>query len=124
MPKRGTENAAGFDLFASVTTVVEPGERQLIPTGVAIACPSGTYARIAPRSGLSIKKSLDIGAGVVDADYRGEVMVVLINNGKSPFTVETGSRIAQLVPERISNCQAIRAPWLAESKGTDGIPGG
>ena len=102
MPRRGSQKAAGFDVTACESIVIPAGERRSIPTGVDIACPKGSYARVAPRSGLSIKNSLDIGAGVIDADYRGEVKVVLVNNRKQDYHVETGARIAQIIIEKVS----------------------
>lgn len=74
----------------------------MVPTDLSIACPPGTYARIAPRSGLAAKNFIDVGAGVVDADYRGNVTVILFNFGKSEFVVKKGDRIAQLILEKIA----------------------
>ena len=91
---------------------MQPGEHKFFRTGLAIACPSGTYARIAPRSGLALKHNLSIGAGVVDADYRGEVGILLINNGTAPYHVAVGDRIAQLVLEKISDCSAVQVSEL------------
>ena len=70
-------------------------------TDIAIECPLGTYGRIAPRSGLAVKHSIDVGAGVIDSDYRGDVKVLLFNLGNSPFKIQKGDRIAQLIIERI-----------------------
>ena len=81
--------------------VLEPGKRCICPTDLSIACPAGTYGRIAPRSGLTVKFGIHVGAGVVDADYRGPVGVVLFNLGEEPFTIQKGDRIAQLVLESI-----------------------
>ena len=131
LPVRGTPHAAGLDITSTQTITIEPGQRSPIKTGLAVACPSGTYARIAPRSGLALKHGLAIGAGVVDADYRGEVTVLLINHGEEPYTVSSGDRIAQLVLEQISNCSAVQVPELPDtvrgdggfgSTGTKGIP--
>mmetsp|Transcript_8284 Transcript_8284/g.19481 ORF Transcript_8284/g.19481 Transcript_8284/m.19481 type:complete len:478 (+) Transcript_8284:86-1519(+) len=101
MPKRGSAEAAGFDLAASEAAIVPPGGKSIVKTGLAVATPQGTYARIAPRSGLAAKKMIHCGAGVVDADYRGEVGVVLFNHGVEPFEVAIGDRIAQLVLEKV-----------------------
>ena len=87
--------------MANEATVIPQGERRVISTGIAIATPAGTYARIAPRSGLAAKHSIDIGAGVIDQDYRGEVKVLLVNNSKHPYPVKPGDRIAQLILEQI-----------------------
>lgn len=74
----------------------------MVPTGLALACPPGTYARVAPRSGLAVKHFIDTGAGVVDEDYRGEVGVVLFNHADTDFQVKAGDRVAQLILERIA----------------------
>jgi dUTP pyrophosphatase len=101
LPVRGSELAAGYDLAASESGSVPAGGNALVPTGLVIKCPPGTYGRIAPRSGLAIKNMIGVGAGVVDADYRGEVCIVLFNHGPEPFAFEVGDRVAQLVLERI-----------------------
>ena len=101
IPTRGSEWSAGFDLSSAKNCVIPPGGRAVVPTDLAIACPAGTYGRIAPRSGLAVKKGIDVGAGVVDADYRGPVGVVLFNLGQEDFEVKEGDRIAQLVLEKV-----------------------
>jgi dUTP pyrophosphatase len=102
-PTRGSQLAAGYDLYSSEEKVIKAGERALVSTGLAIAVPEGTYGRVAPRSGLAVKHGLDCGAGVIDADYRGEVRVLLFNLSKDDYEVKTGDRIAQLVLEKIVN---------------------
>ncbi len=101
IPKYATELSAGVDLEAAVETPVtlKPGERQLIPTGLAIALPEGYEAQIRPRSGLAFKNGVTVlnSPGTIDADYRGEVKVILANLGTEPFTVERGMRVAQMV---------------------------
>jgi len=72
----------------------------LIPIGIAIKMPDGVYGRVAPRSGLAVKKGIHVGAGVIDPDYRGEIHVLLFNNGKEPFEISIGDRIAQLILEK------------------------
>ena len=101
LPTRGSEWSAGLDLYASESKTIAPQGRAVVATDIAIACPKGTYGRIAPRSGLAVKHGIDVGAGVVDADYRGPVGVVLFNLGDKPFEVKPGDRIAQLVLEQI-----------------------
>ena len=101
LPIRGSNLAAGIDIMANEATVIPQGERRVISTGIAIATPAGTYARIAPRSGLAAKHSINIGAGVIDQDYRGEVKLLLVNNSKHPYPVKPGDRIAQLILEQI-----------------------
>ena len=101
LPKRSTGGAAGYDLCASQDCTIPAGGKGLVHTGLAISFPAGLYARIAPRSGLALKKFIDVGAGVVNADYRGEVGVVLFNHGDQDFEVKMGDRIAQLILEKI-----------------------
>ena len=81
LPKRSTEGAAGYDLCASQDCIIPAGGKGLVHTGLAISFPAGLYARIAPRSGLALTKFIDVGVGVVDHDYRGEVGVILFNHG-------------------------------------------
>ena len=87
--------------WSNEATIIPQGERKIISTGIAIATPADSYARVAPRSGLAANRSIDIGAGVIDQDYRGEIKVLLINNSKHPYPVKPGDRIAQLILERI-----------------------
>ena len=100
VPRRASEGAAGYDLASAEITQIAPGERRLVSTGLSIKVPPGLYGRIAPRSGLAVKHGIQVGAGVVDADYRGEVKVLLFNQSQEPFNIETGDRIAQLILER------------------------
>lgn len=101
LPSYATEHSAGMDLLAAIDAPVtlDPNARKLIPTGVAIALPDGYEAQVRPRSGLALKNGISIvnAPGTVDADYRGEIGVILINTSTQAFTVERGMRIAQLV---------------------------
>ncbi len=101
LPNYATEDSAGMDLTAAIDTaiVVAPGKRLLVPTGIAIALPKGFEAQIRPRSGLAIKNGVTLvnSPGTIDADYRGEISVIVINHGEEPFTIEPGMRIAQMV---------------------------
>jgi dUTP pyrophosphatase len=101
LPAYATEHAAGMDLRAAVEEplVLEPGARALVPTGLAVALPVGYEAQIRPRSGLALKHGLTClnSPGTIDADYRGEVKVLLINLGQEAFTIRRGERIAQMV---------------------------
>lgn len=101
LPTYATEHSAGMDLTAALEEAIEidPGQRMLIPTGLAIALPDGYEAQIRPRSGLALKHGVTVlnSPGTIDADYRGEVGVILANLGTEPFTVERGMRIAQMV---------------------------
>jgi dUTP pyrophosphatase len=101
LPAYATEHAAGMDLCAAVAKdiVLAPGARALVPTGLTIALPEGTEAQIRPRSGLALKHGITVlnSPGTIDADYRGEVQVILANLGAEPFTIARGMRIAQMV---------------------------
>jgi len=103
-PTRGSAGAAGLDLHADIPfkpdgVYLPPGVRKVFPTGIAIALPRSTYGRIAPRSGLATKSGIDVLAGVVDRDYRGEVKVALLNTGSESVVIKHGDRIAQLIVE-------------------------
>jgi dUTP pyrophosphatase len=104
-PKRGTDQSAGLDLVASnhEPMTLKPLQRALVPTGVAIALPVGTEGQIRPRSGLALRHGITClnSPGTIDADYRGELQVLLINHGDQPFVIERGMRIAQLVIARV-----------------------
>lgn len=106
LPAYETEYAAGMDLRAAVTAPValQPGERRLIPTGLRIAVPPGYEAQVRPRSGLALRHGIGMpnAPGTIDADYRGEVGVILINHGETPYVIERGARIAQLVVAPVS----------------------
>ncbi|XP_058521871.1 deoxyuridine 5'-triphosphate nucleotidohydrolase, mitochondrial isoform X1 [Ochotona princeps] len=100
-PTRGSARAAGYDLYSAYDYTIPPMEKAVVKTDIQIALPSGCYGRVAPRSGLAAKHFIDVGAGVIDEDYRGNVGVVLFNFGKEKFEVKKGDRIAQLICERI-----------------------
>ncbi|XP_032051055.1 deoxyuridine 5'-triphosphate nucleotidohydrolase, mitochondrial isoform X1 [Aythya fuligula] len=100
-PSRGSARAAGYDLYSAYDCVIPPMEKAVVKTDIQIALPSGCYGRVAPRSGLAAKHFIDVGAGVIDEDYRGNVAVILFNFGKETFEVKKGDRIAQLICERI-----------------------
>lgn len=100
-PTRATPGSAGYDLYADEDTVIPAGSRGLVSAGFKLAIPPTYYARIAPRSGLSLKHCIDVGAGVVDSDYRNVVKVLLINHGREDFQVNVGDRIAQMILEHI-----------------------
>jgi dUTP pyrophosphatase len=98
-PTRGSDFAAGYDLYSTEDYTLKPLERKLFKTHVSIAIPSGHYGRIAPRSGLAFKDGLDTMAGVIDEDYRGDVGVILINLGNVDKEIKAGEKIAQLIIE-------------------------
>ena len=122
IPKRGTAGAAGYDLSAAEETVVPAKGKSVVKTGISIAVPDGCYGRIAPRSGLAVKKFIDVGAGVVDADYRGEVGVVLFNHSDEDFKIRQGDRIAQLILEKIATPQITETADLPSTvRGSGGF---
>jgi dUTP pyrophosphatase len=106
IPSRGSIWSAGLDLAAYIgihdRMVIQPGERGVVPTGIIVEIPHGHYGRIAPRSGLAAKHGIDVLAGVIDSDYRGELKAVIQNLGDEPFEIENGDRIAQLIIEKVS----------------------
>ncbi len=108
LPRRMTEHASGWDLHAALDDdlVIPPGQVRLVPTGIAVSIPPGYEAQVRARSGLALKHSLGVlnGPGTIDADYRGEVGVILINLGAEPFVVSPGSRIAQMV---FARCEQV-----------------
>lgn len=114
IPKRGTEGAAGYDISSAVEFTIPAHGRGVVKTELDLRISEGAYAQIAPRSRLYIKKSIDIGAGV-NEDYRGELGVVLINNGDQGFTVKQGDRIAQLILEQIKTPSIQEVQTLYET---------
>jgi dUTP pyrophosphatase len=116
LPLRSSEHAAGYDLFAAESVEIPPGGRALVRTDLAVAVPVGTYGRVAPRSGLALKHGIDLGAGVVDQDYRGTLGVVIFNLGEDCFQVEVGMRIAQLILERIETPPVVEVAELEETQ--------
>ncbi|RYP21762.1 hypothetical protein DL767_009191 [Monosporascus sp. MG133] len=115
LPARGSAFAAGYDLYAAKATTVPARGKALVDTDISIAVPAGTYGRIAPRSGLAAKHFIDTGAGVIDADYRGPVKVLLFNHSEADFAVAEGDRVAQLVVERIYTPEVVEVAELEES---------
>jgi len=101
IPKRATEGSAGLDISSSVDAVVPSQKWLAVATGISITVPRYCYARIAPRSGLTFKYGIQVGAGVIDSDYTGEIKVILFNHGENDFIIKTGDRIAQLIFEKI-----------------------
>lgn len=115
LPRYMTQHAAGLDLFAAVRQDLElpPGQRDMIPTGVAIALPEGYEAQIRPRSGVAWQHGITLinTPGTIDADYRGEICILLINHGNRSFVVRRGDRIAQMVVQRV-----CRVQWDVQSE--------
>eukprot|EP00056_Hartaetosiga_gracilis_P017598 m.7788 g.7788 ORF g.7788 m.7788 type:complete len:153 (-) comp5911_c0_seq1:165-623(-) len=102
LPTRGSPHSAGYDLYSAYDIVVPSKGKAIVKTDLAMAIPVGCYGRVAPRSGLTVKHFLDVGAGVIDADYRGNVGVVLFNFSEKDYEVKKGDRIAQLILEQIA----------------------
>lgn len=104
LPAYETTGAAGMDLRAAESVTIGPGDRQLVPTGLAIALPQGFEAQVRPRSGLAVKHGVTVlnAPGTIDCDYRGEVKVPLINHGREDFIIARGDRIAQMVIAPVS----------------------
>jgi dUTP pyrophosphatase len=121
LPWRGSDEAAGYDVCSIEDVRIDVGAYVRVRTGLAIRVPESTYGRIAPRSGLAAKHGIDVLAGVVDRDYTGEVVVILINHGQVPFDVHAGDRIAQLVLERVCIANdVVDVSELASSRRGDG----
>ncbi|MCA1242645.1 dUTP diphosphatase [Stappia stellulata] len=119
LPAYQSAAAAGMDLLAANDDplVLQPGARALVPTGIAIALPEGTEAQVRPRSGLAAKHGVTVlnTPGTIDADYRGEIKVILINLGDAPFTVERGSRIAQMVVAPVARAELVEVADLDDT---------
>ena len=111
LPKRGSRLAAGLDVCSIEDLNIEPRQRAMARTGLAVAIPPGFYGRVAPRSGLAAKNGLDVLAGVIDSDYRGEVCCLLYNTSEEVISLPAGSKICQLIVEQIITPDA---EWAAE----------
>lgn len=124
LPTYATEKSAGMDLTAALEEALEiaPGDRALVPTGLSISLPEGHEAQIRPRSGLAVKHGVTVlnTPGTIDADYRGEIKVILINHGKEPFTIERGMRIAQMVVEKFEHVEWDVVESLEETERGEG----
>ncbi len=118
-PTRMTAHAAGFDLTAAIreSVTVQPGDIYVVPCGFAMALPPGYEAQVRPRSGLASRLGVTVinSPGTIDADYRGEVMVPLINHGAAPFVVERGMRVAQMVIVPVPSVEWIETDKLDET---------
>ena len=135
LPAYHSERAAGLDLAAAIAPhakiVLEPGARELIPTGLMLELPSGFEAQIRPRSGLALRHGVTVlnAPGTIDADFRGEVGVILVNLGREPFELTRGLRIAQLVVAPVSRVELVETAVLdetlraAEGFGSTGVGG-
>ena len=124
LPHYSTPQSAGLDLRASLDqpVVLQPGERSLIPTGIKLALPPGMEAQVRPRSGLAYKHGVTVlnAPGTIDADYRGDIGVILVNHGEVAFTVEDGSRIAQMVLAKYEQVEWEEVRELTDTDRGDG----
>lgn len=124
LPQYMTSHAAGMDLIAAVETdmVIAPGQRALVPTGICIALPPGFEAQVRPRSGLAINHGIGLlnAPGTIDADYRGEIKVIVANFGEQPFIVKRGDRIAQMVIKKVACAEWEVVDELPPSERNDG----
>ncbi|KAI6173060.1 Deoxyuridine 5'-triphosphate nucleotidohydrolase [Aphelenchoides besseyi] len=109
-PIYSSANAAGMDLSSCEDAVVPAKGKMLVNIGLKLAIPHGYYGRVAPRSGLAVKNFIDVGAGVIDEDYRGELKVLLFNFGENDFHVKKGERVAQLLVEKVLHCELLEIP--------------
>ncbi|VDD97365.1 unnamed protein product [Enterobius vermicularis] len=120
-PSYGSSNAAGADLYSACDCTVPPKGKYLVPTEIQIEVPEGCYGRVAPRFGLADKNFVDVGAGVIDPDYRGEVKVLLFNHGTEELKVCKGDRIAQLICERFERCEVLETELDVTDRGDGGF---
>jgi deoxyuridine 5''-triphosphate nucleotidohydrolase (dut) len=124
LPVRATENASCFDVCADLDGVIPPGERMLVKTGLAVAVPPGFEVQVRSRSGLALKQGVAVlnAPGTVDADYRGEVGVILMNHGREPFAFKRGDRVAQIGVYRVEMCAAVEVEVLeSTARGAGGF---
>ncbi len=121
LPTRGSSWAAGLDLYSIEAVHLSPGQRVLVRTGLAVAIPEGYYGRIAPRSGLATKNGIDVLAGVIDADYRGEIQCLLHNTSDETVELPAQSKICQLIIEKIITPSPA---WVDDLADTDRGSGG
>lgn len=120
VPSRGSKGSAGLDLSCDKPFTLQPNERRLISTGLAITLPLGTWGEIKPRSGLAANYGIDVLAGVIDQDYIGEIMVLLVNTGNRPLQCQAGERIAQMVIQPYVAPNIMVVPQLVETDRGEG----
>ena len=122
IPLQANPGDAGMDLYSIESVEIQPGEAKLIKTGIQIELPKGTEAQVRPRSGLALKHSITVlnSPGTIDEGYRGEIGVILINHGKSPFLVEKSMRIAQMVIQTVPQVQLVEVDELSSTERGEG----
>lgn len=123
LPKRGSEFSAGLDLYSTLSYLLPPHERILVPLDIAIELPDNTYGHILPRSGLALKNGIHIGAGVIDEDYKGNVGVLLFNLSEDHFQINKGDRIAQLVVKKYEKVDVIESEFVSLKNTERGVGG-
>lgn len=116
IPTKATAGSAGYDLYTAGDIMIEPGDIRMVRTDIAIECPPHSYGRVAPKSGLTVKRQLDIRAGVIDSDYRGNVIMTMHNIGKETQTLKKGDQIAQLIIKKIVNVTLENDVSMTETK--------
>ena len=122
IPEYATDGSAGADLRAAADVVLEPGARAAVPTGVRLQIPPGHAGLVWPRSGLAVRHGIDTLAGVIDSDYRGEVLVVLVNHGADTVRIARGDRIAQVLFQKVERARLVAADTLdATGRGSGGF---
>jgi len=122
IPLQANPGDAGMDLYSIETIEIQPGESRLVKTGIQLELPKGTEAQVRPRSGLALKHSITVlnSPGTIDEGYRGEIGVILINHGKSPFLVEKSMRIAQMVIQTVPQVQLVEVEELSQTDRGEG----
>ena len=124
LPTKGTPLSAGYDIYASEDVKIPPFSKKMVSTGLAMTVPEGTYGRVAPRSGLAHKNSIDVLAGIIDRDYTGEVKVILMNLSNDTQEFPKHTRIAQLVLEKIESAEVKEVVDLTTTIHSDRGAGG
>ena len=122
LPSYQTAHAAGMDLYAAGDAEIAPGGRALLPTGIAVALPEGYEAQVRPRSGLALKYGITLlnSPGTIDADYRGEIRIIMVNHGAEPFRVTRGERIAQMIVAPVTRVSWAVADELSKTERNSG----
>lgn len=115
LPEYASAGSAGADLRASEGVVIGPGERAAVPTGLRLQIPAGQVGLVWPRSGLALRHGIDTLAGVIDSDYRGELLVVLVNHGREPVAIARGDRVAQLLLQRVERALFLSGASLGDT---------
>jgi len=118
LPRYATDGAAGMDVLSAEDVILPPGARHAVASGLAVAIPSGYEIQVRPRSGLALKHGISVPntPGTIDSDYRGEVQVPLVNHGKSPFVIERGTRIAQMLILPVPESEIVEVEELDETE--------